>query len=284
MNHLIDKAREFVLTNPGADGIAKKVEYIQQTVWVRYSAIQEIEGWMNEILHHPRNGRMPNMLIIGKPNNGKSTLLRRFAQKNKADKDEDGLFRNAPVLSFLMPEAPTESLFVEALLGTVGIIPKRSDNYRDLIRQAYQVLKNVECKILLIDEIHHLAAGAAKQQERLMNLMKNISTHFALSFIVAGTDEAKNIFNSDDQWNSRFRQRVIPLWNDDDDLRSLLWAFEQLFPFEERSMLPEMSGFILGRTKRTIGDIYGLLSAAAIMSLKKNEKSISRKSIEKCDY
>lgn len=284
MNHLIDKARKFVEDNSGKEGIPKKVEYIQKTLWIGYTSIQNIEERMNEILLHPRIGRMPNMLILGRPNSGKSTALRRFAFKNRADVDEEGLLLKAPVLGFLMPEAPTEILFADALLRTVGIIPKRSENYRDLIGQVYNILKNLECKILLIDEIHHLASGAPKQQERLMNLMKNISTLFAISFIAAGTDVAKNIFNSDEQWNSRFRQYVIPLWNDDDDFKALLWAFERLLPFEERSMLPEMSGYILNRTNRTIGDIYGLLSAASILSIKNGEKSISKKSIDKCDY
>jgi hypothetical protein len=284
MNHLHERTRAFLSTCQGKEGDEKKINYIQKTLWIGYPVIKDIESKMDEILKHPRIGRMPNLLILGRTNNGKSTLLRRFASRNLAVSVEESGSIRAEVIAIIMPEGPTEILFLDAILRATSISFKKTEPFRDKLNQVYNILENLESKVILIDEIHHIGAGAPKQQRLLMNLMKNLSTQFGLSFIAAGTGEARNIFSSDEQLSNRFRQVIIPVWEDNDDFKSLLFAFETLLPFEERSDLVGMSSYIINRTDATIGDIYDLLKSASIVAIKKGEKNITKKRLASCGH
>ena len=284
MNHLIKRTQEFIETCKGPEGVAKKIEYVKKELWVGYTAIKEVEELMVEIFDHPRVGRMPNLLILARTNNGKSSVLKRFAKKNLAYTEQTSGLVRAPVIGIVMPEGPTEILFLDSILRATSIGFKKTEPFREKLDQVFRVLDQLENKVILIDEIHHIGAGAPKQQRLLLNLMKNLSTMFSLSFIVAGTSEARNIFNADEQLKNRFRQFVLPVWKDDNDLEKLLYGFEALLPFEEPSGLAEISGFILNQTDRTIGDIYDLLKRASIVALKKGEKSISKSRLGNCGH
>jgi len=285
MNHLHEKARRFLEScNTEEGGVLRKIEYIQKTLWVGHPAIKEIEEKMDDILKYPRIGRMPNLLILARSNNGKSTLLTRFAKKNLAVSDADAGCVKAEVIAFVMPEGPTEKLFLSAILRATSLSSKRTDTYKEMYDKVLNIVGHLKTKVILIDEIHHIGAGAPKQQRLLMNLMKNFTTIFGLSFIAAGTAEARNVFASDEQLSNRFVQTIIPIWKDDKDFQNLLYSFESLLPFEERSGLVGMSSYILDRTDRTIGNIYDLLKAASITAINKGEKHISKKRLANCGH
>ena len=284
MTHLYSKTLEFLESCSGADGAQRKIEYIQSSLYVGYSAIKTIEERMYEILRHPRIGRMPSLLLLSRTNNGKSTVLRRFAKKNLAYTEESEGCVNAPVLGFVMPEGPTEILFLDSILRATSIGYKRTEPFRDKLDQVFRILEKLKTKVILIDEIHHLAAGSPAQQRLLMNLMKNLSTQFSISFIVAGTAEARNIFSADEQLANRFQPMIIPVWQDDVEFQGLLQSFETLLPFEEPSQLASMSGYILDRTDRTIGNIYNLLKLASIKAIKNGEKKITKRILADCGH
>lgn len=284
MTHLHKGTKDFLESCSESSSVERKIEYLEKTLWVGYPSIKRIENRMFEILRHPRIGRMPNLLILARTNNGKSSALRRFASKNLAFTDETSGCVNAPVLGIVMPEGPTEILFIDSILRATSLGYKRTEPFRDKLDQVFKVLSNLETKIILIDEIHHIAAGAPRQQRLLMNLMKNLSTQFSLSFIVAGTAEARNIFSADEQLANRFQQMIIPVWENDLDFKSLLHSFETILPFEEPSGLVEMSELILNRTDRTIGDIYSLLRMASVKAIRENQKSISEKIVKSCGH
>ncbi|HRJ29231.1 MAG TPA: TniB family NTP-binding protein [Cyclobacteriaceae bacterium] len=284
MTHLFDKTKEFLLTCSEEEGLERKIEYIEKTLWVGYPAIKRIEDRMFEILRHPRIGRMPSLLILARTNNGKSTLLKRFAKKNLAFTDTQTGSVNAPVLGIVMPEGPTEILFLDALLRATNLGYKRTEPFRDKLDQVFRTFEKLETKIILIDEIHHIAAGSPANQRLLMNLMKNISTLFSISFIAAGTAEARNIFSADEQLSNRFQQMIIPVWENNEEFKGLLKSFEMLLPFEEPSNLVSLSEYILNKTDRTIGDIYKLLQLGAIHALKNGSKCIEKSHLSKCGH
>lgn len=53
---------------------------LEKDVWIEYPVAEKIIGRMRELYYHERCNRMPNMLIIGPTNNGKSMIKEKFCK------------------------------------------------------------------------------------------------------------------------------------------------------------------------------------------------------------
>jgi len=286
MEHLDDRTIEFLKSCKGADAKERKIKFIEQTPWIGHHVVEKLWAKMEEILAHTRNHRMPNLNIVARPNSGKTTILRRFAKAHLAELDDETGELYAPVIAAVMPHEPSEILFVNELLKAVQLTIKKTDSFSNKLEQLYNALERIDCKVILIDEIQHIGIGSAREQHCIVNMMKNMSSILQLSFIVAGTSAAINIFSFDEQFQKRFRPVVIPTWEDGSDLESLLASFEALLPLEEASDLssPEMVRYILTHTDRTIGNIYDLLREATTYAINNNLKKLTISVMEKCDH
>ncbi|HMV10451.1 MAG TPA: TniB family NTP-binding protein [Cyclobacteriaceae bacterium] len=286
MDHLDERTVRFLESCQGPDAKEKKIRFMDETPWIGHGAVETIWNKMEEILAHPRTHRMPDLIIVARSNSGKTTLLKRFAKLNKAELDEETGELYAPVIAAVMPHDPTEILFVNTLLKTVQLTVKKTDSFPNKLEQLYNALERIDCKVILVDEIQHIGVGTARQQHLIVNMMKNISSVLQLSFIVAGTPEAINIFSFDEQFQSRFRPAVIPPWSANEEMDSLLASFEAVLPLEEPSNLAsdEMVRYILSNTDRTIGDIFDLLRAATKYAINKGHRKLTIPVMEKCDH
>lgn len=286
MEHLDERTIAFLKSCTGKDAKEQKIAFVQKTPWIQHAEVDAIWEKMEDILSHPRGHRMSDLNIVARSNSGKTTLLKRFAKKHQAELDEDSGELTAPVIAAVMPHDPTEILFIDALLGAVQLTVKRTDTFPNKLDQIYKTLERIDCKVILLDEIQHIGAGSAREQHLIVNMMKNMSSILQISFIVAGTPEALNIFSFDSQFKSRFKPAVIPAWAPGDELESLLASFEALLPLEEPSDLAsdEMIDYILSHTDRTIGDIYDLLKEATIYAVKNGQKKLTITAMDKCKH
>lgn len=286
MEHLDERTIAFLKDCKGPNAKTEKIAFVQKTPWILHTEVATIWEKMEDILSHPRNHRMPDLNIVARSNSGKTTLLKRFAKKHQAALDKETGELTAPVIAAVMPHDPTEILFIDALLGAVQLTVKRTDTFPNKLDQLYKTLERIDCKVILLDEIQHISAGTPREQHLIVNMMKNMSSILQISFIVAGTPEALNIFSFDSQFKSRFHPAVIPAWAPGDELESLLASFEALLPLEEPSDLASdgMIDYILTHTDRTIGNIYDLLKAATIYAIKKDEKKLTIPLMEKCGH
>jgi hypothetical protein len=286
MNHLHEGTKKFLESCSGKDGDIKKIKYIESSFWIPYTVANSILTRMEEILNHPRTHRMPDLLIIARTNNGKTSLLKRFVSKHKAVVDDLSGDLIAKVIAVVTPHHPTESFFTDELLKAVNIRIKASEPFRIKLDQVYTFLESLQVKVILLDEIQHLGAAGYKQQRLVMNMIKNLSSILGISFIAAGTPEALNIFSADDQLANRFKPVVIPKWTDDHEYKKLLASFEALLPFGLASDLqhPLLANFILTVTDGSIGDIYELLKLASIKAIKSGESRLTLKLLQTCGH
>lgn len=286
MTHLNNGTKKFLDSCKGADIVEKKVNFILTDSWVSHPVAKKIMERMDGIYVHPKTHRMPDLLIVGRPNNGKTTLLRRFASKHKAFLRESDGELIADVIATVMPHDPSETLFINAILKSVNIRPNSSSTLPVKLEQVYNTLEKINCKIIVIDEIHHLGAGGPSQQRLLMNLIKNLSTILGISFIAAGAPEALNIFSSDSQLSSRFQPAVIPVWKNDKELKLLLVSMESLLPLEEPSNLANatMANYIFDNSDSTIGGISKLIKLAAVYAVQNGDKKITIDHLKQCGH
>src|SRR5580704_7834903 len=117
MRHLHESARR-ALEQPESD----RIRCVHEPRWIGYRAAKTIHDQLNELLQYPKVHRMPNLLIFGKTNNGKTALINRFCQTSGINNDPSLDAAVLPVLLIQAPPVPDERRFYISLLDHVGIV------------------------------------------------------------------------------------------------------------------------------------------------------------------
>src|SRR5271166_5698870 len=97
-------------------GEPERIAYVRAGRWITYPRAAAILDQMQRLLDHPRNSRMPSLLIIGESGIGKTQLDLKFCRDHPAHFDEQSRRTVSPVVSIQMPAAPTDRLFYMTLL------------------------------------------------------------------------------------------------------------------------------------------------------------------------
>ena len=71
---------------------------------------------LETLLSYPASHRMPNLLIVGDTNNGKTMLVKRFRGQHKPQDNPTGEAAVVPVLFLQAPPVPDEGRFYNAIL------------------------------------------------------------------------------------------------------------------------------------------------------------------------
>ncbi len=161
---------------------------------------------MEDLLTFPKRTRMPNLLIVGPTNNGKTMIVEKFRRAHppdEASETEDGA-ACIPVLKVQMPDGPDERRFFGGILHALGFphVPSESISRRQ--DSAMRMLRATGVNLLIIDEVHNLLAGAQVQQRRMLNLLRWLGNELQIPLVAVGTAEALHAIQSDDQLANRF--------------------------------------------------------------------------------
>ena len=57
---------------------AQRIAFLDEPRWVGYSHAKFVMDTLVGLMNKPKRPRMPNLLLVGDSNNGKSTIIRRF--------------------------------------------------------------------------------------------------------------------------------------------------------------------------------------------------------------
>lgn len=283
--HLAPKARE-VLALPND----ARIRHIQEDRWVGYSRANEIIAKLEDLLVHPKVGRMPNMLIVGKTNNGKSHLVKHFNALHPAEDNPTGEGLLVPVLYIEAPDKPDISHLYSIILNLL-CVPHRANDKEELkLAQVIKVLNSIELGIIVIDELHNLIAGSLLKQRAFLNAIRYLGNQIQRSIVGVGTVEALRAIQIDDQLSNRFAPEVLPTWQLDMEFLKLLASLEKIIPLRDPSNLTEktMAMKLHAMSEGTIGELSRLLNMAAIWAIR-NTKSgalerIDEKALNACGF
>ena len=56
----------------------ERLDFLDEPRWIGYKSAQLIIDSLQGLIQKPKRPRMPNLLIVGDPNNGKTTVVHRF--------------------------------------------------------------------------------------------------------------------------------------------------------------------------------------------------------------
>lgn len=270
--HLLAKTARLVTLSD-----ADRIVHIRQPRWIGYPRAKEVLAKLEELFDYPKSHRMPNCLVVGDTNNGKTMLVRKFVDLHKPDDNPSGDAAVVPVLYIQAPPIPDEGRFYNAILDSL-FAPYQARDRAD--RKQYQVIKLMKAlgvKMLLIDEIHHLLAGNLTKQKAFLNVIKYLGNELEIPIVGVGTRDAFRAIQTDPQLANRFEPEMLPRWRNDDEYLQLLATFEKILPLKNPSFLTDvqLADMIFSMTEGYLGEICRLLVSAGVEAIRSRQECIT---------
>jgi hypothetical protein len=259
-----------------------RIEFMDQPRWINYKAAQQIMDTLQGLMHKPQRPRMPNLLVVGDPNNGKTTIIRRFRDLcGQGYVNED----SEPVKPVILAEAPPsadEKGLLISILERFFTPYRASDPVSKLRYQVIHLLRMCHTRVLIIDEFHSLLTGSPIKQREVMNALKLLCNELAIPIVGVGTREAVRVLHTDPQHASRFDVMALPLWELNEDFQRLLAGFETILPLKMPSRLyqPELAAQLYTISEGNIGNLHRLLVECATETIKTGKEQIDKTVIE----
>ena len=279
LSHLRPSAQE--LTRLPAP---ERIQRIRADRWIGYTSALDALSRLETLYNWPSKQRMPNLLLIGPTNNGKSMIVERFRRQHPPSSSADQ--EHIPVLCVQMPSEPSVARFYVALLAALGAPLRLHQRLPELEQLALSLLRSVGVRMLVIDELHNLLAGQSNNRREFLNLLRFLGNELRIPLVGVGTRDAYLAIRSDDQLENRFAPIVLPLWEVNDETCSLLASFAASFPLKRPSQIAshDMARYLLTRSEGTIGELVQLLITAAVVAVDSGEEAINQRTLTMADY
>lgn len=262
--------------------LAERIERIRAPRWIGYSRAQNILAKLEDLYSHPPSHRMPNMLLVGDTNNGKTMLIRRFCSRHEASDNPGADAASVPVLYVQAPPTPDESRFYSYILNLLFAPYRQRDRLEKKQDMVLTLLRKVGMRVLVIDEIQHVLAGSLHKQRTFLNVIKYLGNELQVPIVAVGTLDAFRAIHTDPQLANRFEPATLPRWNLDEEFLRLLVSFERMLPLRKPSTLhtPALAAKLLSMSDGLIGELAQILNTAAIHAVKSGKECIDMKVLE----
>lgn len=260
----------------------ERIWHIRSPHWIGYPQAGHILDKLEDLLVYPKIHRMPNLLIVGDTNNGKTMLAHRFLRKHPADQNLDGDSVLVPVLLVQAPPVPDEGRFYNTILDAIFAPYKSHDRIDKKQTQVIHLLKRMQTRMLIIDEIHHILAGSMNRQRAFLNVIKYLGNDLQIPIVGIGTKEAFRALQTDPQLSNRFEPAILPRWNLDRNFLRLLVSFERMIPLKRPSELQtrELAVRLYNMSEGYIGELSRILTEAAVTAVQNETEQINHEVLD----
>lgn len=265
---------------------SERIEKIRSDRWIGYPKAKSVLTKLEDLLSYPRTERMPNMLIVGDTNNGKTMLTKRFLKQHPAIDNPEGDGVYAPVLLVQAPPVPDEGRFYNAILEMLFAPYRPSERVDKKQFQVIKLLRYIGTKILVVDEIHHILAGNLNRQRAFLNVLKYLGNELQISIVGVGTKDAFRALQTEPQLSNRFEPVLLPRWEFNEDYLRLLVSFERMLPLEKPSHLHEhnLAMRLFSMSEGYIGELSKVLNMAAVHAVNNGSETITLDVLDKIDW
>lgn len=261
----------------------ERIAFLDQPRWIAYPQANQILTTLRRLMETPSRPRMPSLLIVGEPNNGKTTIARRFFSAHGAgyvSEDSDPV--KPIILAESPPSADEKSLYI-SILERFFTPHRPTDPTAKLRYQVIHLLRLCRTRVLVIDEFHSLLTGSPIKQREVMNAIKLLCNELMIPIVGVGTRDAVRVLHTDPQHASRFDVATLPLWELNQDFQRLLVGFEKILPLRKPSRLhqPEIARLLHAISEGNLGNLHRLLIACATEAIESGAEAVDKAIVEK---
>lgn len=279
--HLTAKSRKIL------GGSAKeRVDYVKRDSWILYPAADEILRQLEDLMTHPKVGRMPFLAICSRTNNGKSRIIDYFLEQHAGDDNPEGETVQLPVLRIQCPGSPDEARLYDEIFRRVFVKVRPSMSAREKQSVIFGVLSDLNLRMLIIDEVNFAESGTVAKQKTFLNALRALSIELKIPIVMAGTEEMMRVIRSVPAFENRAIPVFLPLWGSDFQFRQLLVSFEKIIPLKYPSMLSgkRFANLLHSRCEGTIGELKLLLGKLTEVAISSGAERITEDMVDICGY
>src|SRR5215471_8866644 len=215
--HLTTAARAALDLPPTA-----RIAHMRRPRWIGYPRAQQLLAKLDDLFTHPKTHRMPNLLIVGDTNAGKTMLANRFVQGHPANDHPEGEAAIVPVLAVQAPPEPDENRFYNTSLEALGAPYTPRARVAQKQVQVLRILKQIGLRMLIIDEVHNVLSGQVTKQRQFLHVLKYLGNDLQIPLVGVGIKEALRALQADSQLANRFEPAALPRWRLNQDFQMLL--------------------------------------------------------------
>lgn len=260
-----------------------RIAFMHSERWIEYPLASKIIGKLSDLMQRPSKPRMENLLLVGDPNNGKTTIVRRFGNLHGTGYVDEDSNPVKPVIIIESPPSADEKGLYIAILERFFAPYRATDPVVKLRYQVVHQLRTCSTRLLIIDEFHSLLTGSAIKQREIMNAIKLLCNELMIPIVGVGTGDAVRVLHTDPQHASRFDVMTLPLWEPNADFQKLLKSLERTLPLRNASGLSEkgLAALLHTISAGNLGDLHRLLVHCATDAIECGTEQIDKKIIEK---
>jgi hypothetical protein len=260
----------------------ERIEFLDAPRWIDYQAAKSLMEILDGLLRKPERPRMPNLMLVGDSNSGKTTVVTRFRELSGQPFISDDAVSVRPVICAEIHK-PDERELYNAILREFWAPHNPVAPLAKLRHQAIHLLRNARTRMLILDEVHTINNGSASKRMDVMNELKMLSNLLHIPLVLVGTRTALQLLVLDSQYSSRFEVVSLPNWSVNADFQRFLKSFESVLPLKNASRLysPELTTLIHAISNGNTGDMEYLLRECAREAIRTGAEVIDRKLLEK---
>lgn len=275
--HISAQFRELMLKSD-----LERLEFLDVARWIDYRAANTLMDILDGLLRKPERPRMPNLMLVGDSNCGKTTVITRFQELSGQPYISDDAVSVRPVICAEVHK-PDERELYNAILRQFWAPHNPVAPLEKLRHQAIHLLRMSRTRMLILDEVHTINNGSAAKRMDVMNELKMLSNVLHIPLVLVGTRTALQLLTLDSQYSSRFEVVSLPKWSIDVDFQRFLKSFESVLPLKNASKLysPELTTLIHEISAGNTGNMEHLLRECAREAIRTGAEVIDRKLLEK---
>ncbi|MFZ3116771.1 MAG: TniB family NTP-binding protein, partial [Variovorax sp.] len=266
----------------------ERIRIIRAGSFITLKRTEEVLDALEDMLHAPRVTRPKNLLLIGDPNNGKSTILEHFLETSNGPADPSTEKAAIKVVMINAPPAGDRKDFYVRILEALFAVYNPTASHTVLRPQAVRLFRDHGIEVLIVDELHDALSGTERQQNLFNAELKQFSNETKARIAAAGLEKAGTLFIRDTQMTSRFKRMFLEPFKADKNLGTLLATMEKRLPLRHPSNLkdPRVVAEVANRSEGAIGDVCDLIEHCAIAVIKSGAtpECITLKTIQNIDW